>query len=194
MKQGSSIAIEEATSEPCQSDAQALDFDAFFLQHKRALGAYLHRRLPIDADVQEILQESYARILDYGYGGSRPPEVWKALLYRIATNLAYSRLRMDRAHNVAGQQSVDEIELLSEAPSQERVLAAQQELALIRHTLLQLSPKCRKVFLLSRTHHKTYPEIAQLCGISVKMVEKYISQALAALRQAVGDRRGEASK
>lgn len=163
-------------------------FETFFLAHRPALSAFLHRRLATDADVQEILQESYARVLGYGYGGSRPPAVWKSLLYRIATNLAISRLRMERAHNVAGQQSLDDVELPSDSPSQERVLAAQQELDLIRQAITGLSPKCRKVFLLSRTHHKTYPEIAQLCGISVKMVEKYVSQALAALREAVGGR------
>ncbi len=164
----------------------AQSFDAFFVEHRRALSAFLRRRTATEDDVQEIVQESYMRILHYGYGDSRPAVVWKSLLYRIATNLAVSRLRSDRAHNVAGQQSVDDIELASEAPSQERTVLAQQELELIREVLSGLSPKCRKVFLLSRTHRKTYPEIAQLCGISVKMVEKYISQALAALRVAVG--------
>jgi RNA polymerase sigma-70 factor (ECF subfamily) len=108
------------------------------------------------------------------------------LLYRIANNLAVSRQRMDRAHNIQGQHSIEDVELASDAPSQERQVAAQQELALIRRAILGLSPKCRRVFLLSRTHHKTYPEIAQLCGISVKMVEKYVSQALAVLRGALG--------
>jgi DNA-directed RNA polymerase specialized sigma24 family protein len=35
------------------------------------------------------------------------------------------------------------------------------------------------VFLLSRTQLMTYPEIALHCGISLKMVEKHISRALA---------------
>ena len=67
-------------------------------------------------------------------------------------------------------------------------MTAQQELLLVRQALAALSPKCRRVFLLSRAHHKTYPEIAQMCDISVKMVEKYMSQALGALRRAVGGR------
>lgn len=190
MTQGSYIA--EAGPELSVEDAGPCGvgqtFEAFFLEHRLALGAYLRRRAASEEDVQEILQESYARILDYGYGGSRPPVVWKSLLYRIATNLALSRGRMERSHNVASQRSLDEVELVSEAPSQERRVAAQQELVLIRQAIRQLSPKCRKVFLLSRVHRKTYPEIARRCGISVKMVEKYVSQALAALREAVGGR------
>jgi RNA polymerase sigma-70 factor (ECF subfamily) len=170
-----------------------LSFDAFFIEHRRALSAFLRRRTATEDDVQEIVQESYMRILHYGYDDSRPAVVWKSLLYRIAANLAVSRLRSDRAHNVAGQQSLEDVELVSDAPSQERTVLAQQELELIREVIGGLSPKCRKVFLLSRTHHKTYTEIAGLCGISVKMVEKYISQALAALRVAVGGCAGGAS-
>jgi len=84
--------------------------------------------------------------------------------------------------------NLEEMEFSGDSPSQERMVSAQQELVLVRMALAALSPKCRKVFMLSRAHHKTYPEIAQLCEISVKMVEKYMSQALGALRRAVGDR------
>ncbi|WP_157995228.1 RNA polymerase sigma factor [Peristeroidobacter soli] len=161
-------------------------FDSFFRAHGRDLTAYLRRRTATEADAQEILQESYARILGYGYGDSRPPEVWKSLLYRIATNLAISQQRMNRVRNVSAQCPLDEVELPSDTPSQERQIAAEQELALIRAAIEALTPKCRKVFLLSRVHQRTYPEIARLCGISVKMVEKYMSQALASMRGAIG--------
>src|SRR3546814_9993529 len=86
---------------------------------------------------------------------------------------------------------LEDVDLVSEAPCQERTVLAQQELQIVRRVILELSPKCRKVFLLSRTHCQTYPEIAELCGISVKMVEKYISQALAALRRELGGGRWE---
>lgn len=168
--------------------SEAQTFEEFFSGNRRALASYLRRRMASDADVQEVVQESYARILSYGYGCSRPPQVWKALLYRIATNLVFSRGRMDKSHNVAGHSSVDDVELASEEPSQERIVAARQELEIVRRSILAMTPKCRKVFLLSRTHRKTYPEIAEICGISVKMVEKYISQALATLRKELGGR------
>lgn len=174
--------------DPPDAVGESQTFEAFFSENKRPLSSYLRRRMSSDADVQEVVQESYARILSYGYGCTRPPQVWKALLYRIATNLVHSRGRMDKSHNKAGHACVDDLELASEEPSQERVVAAQQELQIVRQTILQMTPKCRKVFLLSRTHRKTYPEIAEICGISVKMVEKYISQALAALRRELGGR------
>lgn len=91
--------------------------------------------------------------MSYGYGCSRPPQVWKALLYRIATNLMHSRGRMDKARNRAGHSSMEDIELASDEPGQERILLAHQELQIVRRTMLSLSPKCRKAFLLSRTRN-----------------------------------------
>lgn len=161
------------------------DFESFFEAHRPALVAFLRRRTSNEADAEEIAQESYARLLGYGYGDSRPPAVWRALLYRIAGNLAVSHFRMRAVRQMDRQQSLEGLELASEAPSQERMVVAQQELAQVRRALADLPAKCRRVFVLSRVHHKSYPEIARLCGISVKMVEKHMSKALAALRHAV---------
>lgn len=166
----------------------AQDFETFFQAHRFALIAFLRRRTASEADAEEIAQESYARLLGYGYGDSRPSKVWRSLLYSIAANLATSQFRQRCSHHLDGQLDLDEVQLACDAPSQERVVAARQELMLARRALEALSPKCRRVFLLSRAHYKTYPEIAQMCGISVKMVEKYMSQALGALRRAVGGR------
>lgn len=183
-----SILDEPDASPQPEADEAAQDFETFFQAHRLALIAFLRRRTASEADAEEIAQESYTRLLGYGYGDSRPPKVWRSLLYRIAANLATSHFRQRRSHRLDGQLDVDEVQLACDSPSQERVVAARQDLQLARQALAALSPKCRRVFMLSRAHHKTYPEIAEMCGISVKMVEKYMSQALGALRRAVGER------
>lgn len=168
-----------------QDREDAGNFESFFEAHRTALVAFLRRRTGNDADAEEIAQESYVRLLGYGYGDSRPPAVWRALLYRIASNQAVSHFRMRAVRQTDRQQSLEGLELASETPSQERMVVAQQELEQVRRALAALPSKCRRVFLLSRVHHKSYPEIARLCGVSVKMVEKHMSKALAALRHAV---------
>ncbi len=54
-----------------------------------------------------------------------------------------------------------------------------EELDRVLAAIDELTPRCREVFLLHRFSHSAYPEIARDFGISVKMVEKYISTALA---------------
>jgi len=63
-------------------------------------------------------------------------------------------------------------------PSPQPAVPAKEDLSLLFQAISQLSPKCQQVFLLSRVRQMTYTEIAQHCGISVKMVEIYITQAL----------------
>src|SRR3546814_19975329 len=88
---GNVIHLASSADAPDEFAGEPQTFEAFFTEHRRALSSYLRRRMACEADVQEVLQESYARILSYGYGCSRPPPVWKALLYRIPTNPASAR-------------------------------------------------------------------------------------------------------
>nr|WP_258077542.1 sigma factor-like helix-turn-helix DNA-binding protein [Xanthomonas arboricola] len=53
------------------------------------------------------------------------------------------------------------------------------------HTLPALPPRCRQAFILNRIDGLTYPQVAAAMDISIKMVEKHISRALAACRAAV---------
>lgn len=178
------LMLEELSESP---DCSLVEFEAFFLEHRPALVTFLRRKAFNEADAEDIAQESYMRLLGYGYGDSRHPAVWRSLLYRIAHNLAISQYRASRRYEGRFESAMDPAELASGLPCQERVIAACQDLALVRRALDQMTPKCRRVFLLSRAEGKTYPEIAGVCGISVKMVEKYMTRALGILRRAVGE-------
>jgi RNA polymerase sigma-70 factor (ECF subfamily) len=128
--------LDEPDAGPRPEAGEAVqDFETFFKAHRFALIAFLRRRTASEADAEEIAQESYARLLGYGYGGSRPPKVWRSLLYRIAANLATSQFRQRRSHRLDGQLDVVEVQLACDAPSQERSRAARQEWLPARHAL-----------------------------------------------------------
>ena len=59
--------------------------------------------------------------------------------------------------------------------------------ACIKQALDSLPSKTRRIFLLSRIEHKTYREIAEIEGLSVKSVEFHVSKALKTLRADLGD-------
>lgn len=63
----------------------------------------------------------------------------------------------------------------------ERLRLAELDAA-IRAAIDRLPPRCRETFVLSRYHHLTYEQIAEVMGTSVKTVQEQIARALRALR------------
>jgi RNA polymerase sigma factor (sigma-70 family) len=63
------------------------------------------------------------------------------------------------------------------------ILEGEEFKARLTAAIADLPEGQRTVFLLNRTEQKTYKEIAELLGISVKAVEKRMHKALLNLRQ-----------
>lgn len=146
-------------------------------RHHNALLSFLRLRLRVSHHADDVAQESYIRMLKYE--GSREISSPSSMLFRIAINVANDLGRSELARRASDHCGLDDVYLVSDLPSMEREIAACQDLDLLQTAIAQLSPKCRTVFLLSRAGLMTYPEIARHCGISIKMVEKHISRALA---------------
>lgn len=145
---------------------------------------FLRQRLRTPEDANDVAQEAYIRMMQYQ--NSRQIRSPSSMLFRIAINVANDLGRSEQVRRVSDQCSLEAVELISDTPSPEREISAKQELELLRAAIEELPPKCRQVFLLSRVRRMTYPEIAVHCGISVKMVEKHISRALAVCMKKVG--------
>lgn len=141
-----------------------------------SLLSFLRQRLRIGEDAADVAQEAYIRMLQYE--GSHEVQSPSSLLFRVAINIANDLNRSEHVRHAADHFPVDGLDIDSGLPSPEREVAATQDLELLYEAIEQLPTKCRQVFLLSRVHNMTYPQIAEHCGISVKMVEKHISRAL----------------
>lgn len=158
-------------------DNQGFSVCDVICQSHNSLIYFLQRRLPTPDDAFDVAQEAYIRLMNYE--GSQDIASPSSLLFRIAINLANDLGRAGRARRVVDHCTIDGLEFDSGVASPEQQVAAMQELELLYEIIEQLPPKCQQVFLLSRVQNMTYIEIAQHCGISVKMVEKHISRALA---------------
>lgn len=160
-----------------QTDGEPLSVRDLVRRHHTSLMHLLRRRIRVAEDAADVAQEAYIRMLKYE--GARNVRFPSSLLFRIAINVAKDRGRSDQVRHVNDQCELHELEIDSGVPNPERALAAEQDLERVYSAIEQLPPKCRRVFLLSRMQEMTYPQIAEHCGISVKMVEKHISKALA---------------
>lgn len=166
------------------SDSTCIRIADVIREHHDALIRFLRRRLRVSEDAYDIAQETYIRMMKYE--GSREIKSPSAMLYKIAVNVVNDHGRASLSRLSSSHSAIDDVEIESELPSAERDVAGRQDLELLLDAIDELPPKCKQVFLLSRVNGMTYPEIARHCGISVKMVEKQISRALAHCMRRVG--------
>lgn len=128
--------------------------------------AFLARRFGREA-AEDLTQETFLRLAQHPIDWRRP----KALLARIALNVAQDHLRRERAQKRP--------RLVGVAESPEGVSAPEQHAALLhRQVVAKLPRNLRDVYCLSRFGGLTYAEIAAHLGISVKTVEKRMTKAI----------------
>jgi RNA polymerase sigma factor (sigma-70 family) len=165
--------------------ANAQHFDTFIRVQFRGLVQFLRTRTASEQDAEDAAQESMTKLLRYRE--SEPPSAWKQLLYRIAVNVAHDQFRTALTHHRKEHVALDGLDIAAAEHTPEQRAVYEQQVARLSKAILELPPKCQRVYLLKRVHDLSHMQIAERCGISVKMVEKHLATALAQLRRKVGD-------
>jgi RNA polymerase sigma-70 factor (ECF subfamily) len=160
-----------------------------FREHNQALIGFLLGRVNSQQEAQEIAQEAYVRMLELDTAGAIG--FLRAYLFKLAANLAVDRARQRATHTRLQETWVDPFEYLSQEPSAERGAAARQELQLVRRFMAELPPRCRVAFYLHRFRDRSVPDIAQLVGVTERMVRIYIQRALVHCRLRLDAARGQ---
>lgn len=162
------------------------DEDAFFRElsqtYRQPLTRYFQRRVGSREEAEDLTQEVFLRLLRRS--GADQIEKPEAFLFRTAVNLIRDRARRGKtaSSHLAELASQSEIEVLSP----ERVLDSRQSLQSVLRALKELDDRTRDVFVLHRLEGLKYAEIAELYGVSVSSIEKYIIKALAHLARRAG--------
>jgi len=159
------------------SDREA--FRLLFEKHQPVVFRYvLYNLQDVDA-AHDIVQETFLRVWNHRIN-LKPDLPLLALLFRISKNL----LRDHAKHHAVRRRFESEIphtQQANDGPAeilQSNIL--EERLAEI--VTRKLPPKCREIFLLSRTEQMSNSEIANHLGISVKTVENQITRGLRILR------------
>ena len=106
---------------------------------------------------------------------------YRAYLFKAVRFSAYNYIRWELSKR---RKEVDLDNLLDHINSfkPEETMLFDELAAEINHSIGNLPPQCRRIFMLSRFENMKYQEIASTLGISVKAVEVQISKALEILR------------
>ncbi|HVS23155.1 MAG TPA: RNA polymerase sigma factor [Gammaproteobacteria bacterium] len=165
-----------------QRDLVARMFERFRLPLLRYLTDLLSRR----DEAEDLVQETYLRLMQVE---TIETGRVRALIFKVATNLAYDRFRQRRARGPHGDDAL--ADLPAHEPAPERVVAFEQGVEIVKRTLLELKPRCRQVFLLRASAELGYEEIARRLGISKRTAEREMQHALEVCQRRLAGKRGE---
>jgi len=187
------------------ADSQALVADLARV-HGEPLRRFLRSRVRNVADVPDLLQEIFLRMLRVpNHEAIRSPESY---LFMVALNVMREHARQEsrehawqrsreharqQSHQHATPQSLhqhDANAVLAELPAPldtdpELQAVADQRLEAFGRELEKLTPKIRATFILHRRNGLTLEQIASQLGISCAMAKKYLIRALFQFRHAM---------
>lgn len=140
-----------------------------FLPFEGRLRVSLARVCASRAEVDDVIQETYCRVLQSGkLEHVREP---RAFLTQIARNIVTDRLRRDALVSIQAYASLDELGIVDETPTPERVATARGELRWVLALAAQLPERCKKVFRARRLHGMSRQETADSLDMNVGLVE-----------------------
>ena len=146
-----------------------------FERYRSPLLRYLRGLLSSPDDAEDVVQETYTRLLQAPTLDRAESRV-RGYIFKIATNLAYDhfRQRKTRGTQVTYDESLPSDACLEPAS----IVSFGQGLEIIKEVLLEVRPRSRQVFLMRASQHLTYDEIAVRLGVSSRTVEREMRHAI----------------
>jgi RNA polymerase sigma-70 factor (ECF subfamily) len=158
-------------------DALAAVYDSFNL----AIFYYAYRLLGEREAAEEIVAETFYRLLRSIGAGGGPEEHLKAYLYRVAHNLIVDHFRRHPPVELNLDWENVPVHDLGEDPMQEVEHSLEQ--AKVRQILWKLTPDQRQVVVLKYFEGLSNHEVSQILGKPVGAVKSLQHRALNALRR-----------
>jgi RNA polymerase sigma-70 factor (ECF subfamily) len=151
-------------------------FAAEVQPHEPALRSYLQSRFPSLRDFDDVVQETYRRVLREKDAG-RIRHV-RAFLFTAARNVALDIFRRRTHAPLATITHLAATDVMEERPNAAETLSQQQELEILADAVRSLPERCRQVIMLRYLKSCSYQEIADLLGISSETVKTHMAKGV----------------
>lgn len=163
-------------------DAEASRWFADEIQpHEPDLRAYLRAKFSAHPDIEDLIQETYARLLQAREQSLT--RIGKAYVFATARNAA---IDFFRRRKIAIFESIVEMDLLpvfEDRPDAAESACRSQELTVLAEAIQSLPDRCRQVLTLRKLHGLSHREIAVALGISENTVNAQVAVGVVRLRE-----------
>lgn len=141
--------------------------------HEPALRAYLRERFPSLHDVDDLVQESYARL--FRAHGARRIEHAKAYLFAAARNVALDIMRRSQIIAMESMAEVEQLPIAEDGPDAAEQATNDQEMELLKQAIATLPQRCREILTLRKLAGLSHREIALKLGVSENTVNNQLT-------------------
>jgi RNA polymerase sigma factor (sigma-70 family) len=163
------------------SDAEtALWFAEEVQPHESELRAYLRAKFSGHLDIDDLVQETYARLLQARE--QAPLRSAKAYLFTTARNAAFDIFRRRKVVVIDGLAEIELLPVFEDRPGVADAVCHDQELQLLADAIQSLPERCRRVITLRKLHGLSHREIAQQLGIAENTVNAQVAIGVLRLR------------
>ncbi len=154
------------------------DLDGLYLSHYDWLRGWLRGRLGCAHEAADVAQDTFTRIIasrDALFGVQQQP---RAYLTTTAKHLLIDRARRKLLQDSYLAELAVMADTLDGYPSPEDTMMALQALDQIAAALERVPARAREAFLLHYLDDQPQSVVAARLGVSIRMVQKYLVQAL----------------
>jgi RNA polymerase sigma factor (sigma-70 family) len=142
--------------------------------HEGDLRKYIHRQFPRLTDVDDVVQESFLRILRANSAGRIACA--RAYLFTTARNVGYELFRKFRIYGDKLVTDPAVLRIVDDGADVAEKVSSAQEIALLFEAIDRLPSRCREVYILRKIHGLSQRAIAQRLGVSECTVEVQITR------------------
>ena len=155
---------------------QSIWFVDSVLPYENGLRRWIKSRFSAIRDVDDLIQETFTRILKAHESGPVPNP--QAFLFVVSRNLAINRLKRMNLEFPPEATEVDPHVLVDEMAGPFELAALQEEIDDLVSALQSLPDRCRQVMTLRKIYGLSQKEIGAELGISVHTVEAQVGIGL----------------
>jgi RNA polymerase sigma factor (sigma-70 family) len=144
--------------------------------HETSLRSYLRNVFPSLPDVDDLVQESYARLIRAKAAGR--VSYAKAFLFTTARNAALDFFRRRKIVSIDGVANLAGLSVVEDRPDAAEAVNKQQELELLGRAVRALPDRCRQVLTLRMLYSMSHKEIAAELRISEHTVKAQLAKGM----------------
>jgi RNA polymerase sigma factor (sigma-70 family) len=162
---------------PAPDSDDARWFSENVLPHEVSLRAYLRRRVAGLAEVDDVVQETFLRILRARRG--RPIRSIRGFVFSVAQRLVVDAVRSVRRRGI--HEPVTEnraLNVITEERNAAELVSLRQELELLAEAIDALPRRCREIVILRKLEGLSHREIAERLGLSPETVQVQVGRGM----------------